>query len=63
MTLTYPVLAAGLETLFVVTGDDKADAFARIRAGGSGLPSERVSGDGVRWIVDAAVARATEDGR
>jgi 6-phosphogluconolactonase len=66
MTLTYPVLAAARETLFVVTGADKSDAFGRIRQGGSGLPAERVAGDGVRWIVDEAVAGgavAAEGGR
>jgi 6-phosphogluconolactonase len=56
MTLTYPVLAAAREVLFVVTGADKAEAIRAIRAGGSGLPSERVAGDGVEWLIDAAAA-------
>jgi 6-phosphogluconolactonase len=59
MTLTYPVLNAAREVLFVVTGDDKADAVRAIRAGGSGLPAEGVAGDGVEWIVDAAAAGET----
>ena len=58
MTLTFPVLNAGRETLFVVTGADKADALAEIRAGGSDLPAARVDGDGVEWIVDAGAAAA-----
>lgn len=56
MTLTFPVLNAGRDVIFAVTGADKADAFKAIRAGGSGLPAERVVGDHVEWLVDAAVA-------
>lgn len=56
MTVTYPVLLAGREVLFVVTGADKADALHAIRAGGSGLPAERVAGEQVEWLVDAAAA-------
>jgi 6-phosphogluconolactonase len=56
MTLTFPVLAAGRDVLFVVTGADKADPIRAIRAGGSGLPAERVTGDQVEWIVDEAAA-------
>jgi len=54
MTLTFPVLNAGRDVLFVVTGADKADALREIRAGGSDLPAARVDGDQVEWIVDAA---------
>ena len=56
MTLTYPVLNAARQVLFVVTGADKADALRAIRAGGSGLPAEGVTGEGVEWLVDAAAA-------
>jgi len=56
MTLTLPVLNAAHETLFVVTGADKADALARVRSGASDLPAARITGRGVRWIVDAAAA-------
>ena len=56
MTLTFPVLNAGREVIVVATGEDKAGALRAIRAGGSGLPAERVSGDHVEWIVDAAAA-------
>lgn len=56
MTLTYPVLNAARQVLFVVTGADKADALRAIRAGGSGLPAEGVTGAGVEWIVDSAAA-------
>ena len=60
MTLTFPVLNAGRDVLFVVTGADKADALREIRAGRSELPAARVAGDQVEWIVDAAAAGETE---
>ena len=56
MTLTYPVLNAARQVLFVVTGADKAGALRAIRAGGSGLPAEGVTGGEVEWLVDAAAA-------
>ena len=56
MTLTFPVLNAARETLFVVTGADKADALARVRSGDPDLPAARITGRAVRWIVDAAAA-------
>ncbi len=59
MTLTFPVFAAAREVLFVILGADKADPISRIRAGGSGLPAERVAGDHVEWIMEAAAAGET----
>jgi 6-phosphogluconolactonase len=56
LTLTYPVLNAGRDVIFVVTGSDKADALRRIIAGDSGLPAEAVRARSVEWIVDAEAA-------
>ena len=56
MTLTFPVLNAGRDVLFVVTGADKASALREIREGSSDYPAARVAGDRVEWIVDAAAA-------
>lgn len=56
MTLTFPVLNAGRHVIFAVEGANKADAIRAIRAGGSGLPAERVAGDQVEWLIDAAAA-------
>jgi 6-phosphogluconolactonase len=56
MTLTFPVLNAAHETLFVVTGADKADALSRVQTGDPDLPAARITGGAVRWIVDAAAA-------
>ena len=56
MTLTFPVLNAARYVIFAVEGANKAEAIERIRAGGSGLPAERVSAEQVEWIIDAAAA-------
>ena len=56
MTLTFPVLDAARQVVFAVEGGNKSDALRAIRAGGSGLPAERVAGDHVEWLVDAAAA-------
>ncbi len=61
MTMTYPLLDAAREALFVVTGEDKAPALTTIREGGSDLPAGRVAAQRVRWIVDRAAADG--DGR
>ncbi len=56
MTLTFPVLNAGRRVVFAVEGANKAEALRAVRAGGSGLPAEDVTGDRVEWLVDAAAA-------
>ena len=56
MTLTYPVLNAAREAMFVVNGADKADAVARIRSGSHDLPAARVRAGRTLWLVDAAAA-------
>lgn len=56
MTLTFPVLAAAREVLFVVTGADKVGALREVRDGSSDLPAARVAGDAVEWLVDRAAA-------
>jgi 6-phosphogluconolactonase len=56
MTLTFPVLDAARQLLFVLTGADKADPLARIRAGDRELPAARVRAQRVEWLVDAAAA-------
>ena len=61
MTLTFPVLNAGRNILFVVTGADKADALRAIRAGTSDLPAALVDGDQVEWILDAPAAGESGD--
>ena len=56
MTLTYPVLNAAREAMFVVTGADKADALARVRSASDGPPAAHVSAERTLWLVDRAAA-------
>jgi 6-phosphogluconolactonase len=60
MTLTYPVLNAAREILFLVTGSEKAEPLAAVisRAGDPPLPAARVQPrDGTRvFFTDAAAA-------
>jgi 6-phosphogluconolactonase len=60
MTLTYPVLNAAREAMFVVTGADKAEAFAEVRSGSSEPPAGRVRAERTLWLVDAAAAGQVE---
>jgi 6-phosphogluconolactonase len=55
LTFTYPALARSRLVVFTVAGDDKRDAFARIRAGDD-LPAGRVDAERVLWLVDPAAA-------
>jgi 6-phosphogluconolactonase len=55
LTFTYPALARSRLVVFTVAGDDKRDAFARIRAGDD-LPAAHVTADRVLWLVDPAAA-------
>jgi 6-phosphogluconolactonase len=43
MTLTYPTLNRARHILWLVTGEDKVDALARLRAGDPSIPAGRVS--------------------
>jgi 6-phosphogluconolactonase len=53
VTVTYPVINASAEIIFLVAGDDKADVLRQIEAGDHQLPAARVRpihGE-VRWLV------------
>jgi len=56
MTLTFPVLNAAREAMFVVTGAEKADAFRSVRLGSRELPAGRVRPRRTLWLADAAAA-------
>lgn len=56
MTLTYPVLNRARGILWLVTGEDKVDALARLRAGDSSIPGGRVATDHALVVADAAAA-------
>lgn len=53
LTVTYPWLETARLVVFTVAGDEKRDAFTRIRAGDD-LPAARVRGDRIVWLVDPA---------
>ena len=54
MTLTYPVLDRARSILWLVTGADKADALARLRAGDRSIPAGRVASARSLILADRA---------
>jgi 6-phosphogluconolactonase len=56
MTLTYPVLDAAREIVWLVTGEAKRDALARLLAGDQSIPAARISNPRQLLIVDEAAA-------
>jgi 6-phosphogluconolactonase len=54
MTLTYPPLDRAAGILWLVTGADKVDALARLRAGDRSIPAGRVRAPGQLLFADAA---------
>ena len=56
MTLTYPALDRARRILWLVTGDDKVEALARLRAGDESIPGGRVSTAHALVVADAAAA-------
>lgn len=56
MTLTYPTLNRARQILWLVTGEGKVDALARLRAGDTSIPGGRVSSANALVIADAAAA-------
>ncbi len=62
LTLTFPVIDAAREVVFLATGENKANAIRHIRSGRSPLPAARVRGRRVVWLIDAAAAGQTPAG-
>ncbi len=56
MTITYPVINAAREVVFLVTGENKVNAVRHVRSGRSRLPAARVHAADVTWLLDAAAA-------
>jgi len=54
MTLTYPVLSRAFQVLWLVTGEDKADALARLLKGDTSIPAARVGAKTQVIVADAA---------
>ena len=58
MTLTYPIINRARRVLWLVTGKDKAEMVARLRAGDTSIPAGRVHNDRALMIADRAAANA-----
>ena len=56
MTLTYPVLNRAHAVLFVVTGDEKADALLRLSRHDPTIPAGRIENQSVTVLADEAAA-------
>jgi 6-phosphogluconolactonase len=56
MTLTYPVLNRARFVLFIVTGEDKADALPRLSRHDPTIPAGRVENANMLVIADQAAA-------
>jgi 6-phosphogluconolactonase len=59
MTLTYPVLDAARLVVFVVTGEEKADALARVLRGDRSMPAARLRSSNVLILADRQAAGRT----
>ena len=58
MTLTYPAIATARRTLLLVTGAEKRDALARLRAGDPSIPAGRIEARNGLIIADEEAAGA-----
>jgi 6-phosphogluconolactonase len=56
MTLTYPALAEARQVVWLVTGEEKRDALARLLAGDRSIPAGRVENDEMTVVADEAAA-------
>jgi 6-phosphogluconolactonase len=56
MTLTYPAINRARKILWLVTGEDKVDALARLRASDPSIPAGRISTAHALVVADAAAA-------
>ncbi len=56
MTLTYPILNRSRRILWIVTGCEKGDMLARLRAGDLSIPAGRVNRHQALVLVDVAAA-------
>jgi 6-phosphogluconolactonase len=57
LTLTYPALNAAREIVWLVTGEDKRDALARLLARDPSIPATGVAAETQLVVADAAAAR------
>jgi len=62
MTLTYPALARADEVLWLISGEDKREALAKLLAGDQSIPAGRVEARHSTILADAAAAPEAELG-
>lgn len=58
MTLTYPALEAAREIVWLVTGDEKRDALARLLARDVSIPAARIANASQLVVADRAAANS-----
>lgn len=56
MTFTFSAIARGRLVIVTVEGEEKREAFARVRDGDPAMPASHIAGDHVLWLVDPAAA-------
>ena len=56
MTLTYPALDGARRVVWLVTGEAKRDALAKLLAGDTSIPAGRVANDEMVVVADEAAA-------
>ena len=54
MTVTYPTLAAARKIVWLITGPEKVDALAKLRAGDTSVPAGRVATENATIVADEA---------
>jgi 6-phosphogluconolactonase len=58
MTLTYPAIDAARRILWLVTGEEKRDALAKLLAGDPSIPAGRVRNGSMIVVADEAAANS-----
>ena len=56
MTLTYPILNRARRVLWLITGNDKVDALARLREADTSIPGAKIHRDHAVVLADQAAA-------
>jgi 6-phosphogluconolactonase/glucosamine-6-phosphate isomerase/deaminase len=56
MTLTYPAIDAARQIVWLVTGEEKRDALAKLLAGDRSIPAGRVENESMTVVADEAAA-------
>lgn len=63
MTLTYPALAEARQIVWLVTGEKKREALAKLLSGDDSIPAGRVENDEMTVVADEAAASELKNKR